>query len=159
MAGYARRPVPTDRLRSVGLTRPRRCGRVSGLRQPGVGRYLLNDALGERVQPRIPSRPRLVPMANGVGRLDLDMGPCGDQRPVVAWGTAQQAKKVIHQGLHQGPGWRVVAATAYRAGAVAVLLRLGLARHHVVVPLEQGASVDRLGHGALEGLPQPWAKR
>ena len=66
-------------------------------------------------------------------------------------GTADELELFVQQGRDQGR--RVVAADAYGAGAVAARLGLGLALalHRPLEHPEQGAPVDRLGHGALAG--------
>ena len=95
----------------------------------------------------------------GVDRLEPAVGPGRHYDRIVALGTADELELFVQQGRDQARRGRVVAADAYGAGAVAARLALGRARHHVVVHLEQGAPVDRLGHGALAGRqvqPQPF---
>ena len=79
------------------------------------------------------------------------MGPGRRYDRIVALGTADELEQFVQQGRDQGRRGRVVAADAYGAGAVAARLGLGLALHRPLVHPEQGAPVDRLGHGALAG--------
>ena len=87
----------------------------------------------------------------GVDRLEPAVGPGRHYDRIVALGTADELELFVQQGRDQGRGRRVVAADACGAGAVAARLGLGLALHRPLVHPEQGAPVDRLGHGTLAG--------
>ena len=95
----------------------------------------------------------------GVDRLEPAVGPGRHYDRIVALGTADELEQFVQQGRDQGRRGRVVAADAYGAGAVSGPDGPGAGPVSCpLVHLEQGAPVDRLGHGALAGRqvqPQP----